>query len=923
MSDFRGRDEQFHELARWANTEHPFSLKFLTGQGGAGKSRLAGEFAQRLQNEGWAAGFVDLRKPDSFCLHNEGTLLVMDYPEENRPGVTELLRDLRALEQNVKLRVLFLTRQPIENWQPLIADCNALTLLDTVPLDLGGIAADAAYELFNSAQENAAEIYDIAPTPVSKEDLLAWVLREPENHRALFIVAAGVQSALHPEEDVFGYKGREVVDALVEREIANLRHIAENGKIKDKDVFARILTMAAIAEKIDVSFATELAPRKDLELGFASESNIADELEAGGILADGAVRAPKPDILAAAFTVKVLARNPKTAPEIIWAALSNDVSGGLERVGRLSFDAEFTLQMHEYRLGQWLAEALKNNVDRCALLVAFAAGVSPIGLLPAAIVICKELLKAPSKDEERAKLLNNLSIHLSNVGDTVGALEVIKEAVEMCRKLSEASPHRYLPELARSLNNLSNSLSDVGDKAGALEAIKEAVKIRRELSHASPQRYLPDLALSLNNLSNSLRDVGDKARALETAKESVEFYHQLSDTSSQRYLPELARSLHSLSNSLSDVGDTVGALEVIKEAVEKQRKLSVASPQRYLPDLGMSLNNLSNRLSDVGDTAGALEAIKEAVEVYRKLSVASPQRYLPDLAGSLNNLSNRLSDVGDTPGALQAIKEGVEIHRLLSTASPQRHLPDLVGSLNNLAGCLSDVGDTAGALQAIKEAVEVYRKLSVASPQRYLPDLASSLNNIARCLSDVGDTAGALEAIKEAVKIRRQLSDASPQRYLPDLAGSLNNLSNDLSDARDTDGALEAIKEAVEIRRKLSRANPRRYLPDLAGSLNNLSNHLSDVGDAAGAMEAIREAVEIRRKLSDASPQRYPPDLARSLGTLGTVLLGLGEHRKAQEAFSEGIEVVRPFAANFPGSPFEELLKALARNLERVRKAGQ
>ena len=39
MSNFAGRDEQWRELERWTATDHPFSIKFLTGEGGVGKSR--------------------------------------------------------------------------------------------------------------------------------------------------------------------------------------------------------------------------------------------------------------------------------------------------------------------------------------------------------------------------------------------------------------------------------------------------------------------------------------------------------------------------------------------------------------------------------------------------------------------------------------------------------------------------------------------------------------------------------------------------------------------------------------------------------------------------------------------------------------------------------------------------------------------
>lgn len=84
-------------LEAWALSEPEISIKFITGEGGAGKSRLVAEFADSLSRRKWAAGFVDLRKPKAYPLGKKGTLFVIDYPEENRDGVAELLRDLAAL----------------------------------------------------------------------------------------------------------------------------------------------------------------------------------------------------------------------------------------------------------------------------------------------------------------------------------------------------------------------------------------------------------------------------------------------------------------------------------------------------------------------------------------------------------------------------------------------------------------------------------------------------------------------------------------------------------------------------------------------------------------------------------------------------------------------------------------------------------
>ncbi|MCJ7811906.1 tetratricopeptide repeat protein, partial [bacterium] len=68
-----------------------------------------------------------------------------------------------------------------------------------------------------------------------------------------------------------------------------------------------------------------------------------------------------------------------------------------------------------------------------------------------------------------------------DMGDKPGALEAIREAVEIRRRLSESNPVAFEPDLAMSLNNLSNRLSDMGDKPGALEAIREAQQIEKKV----------------------------------------------------------------------------------------------------------------------------------------------------------------------------------------------------------------------------------------------------------------------------------------------------------------------------------------------------------------------------------------------------------------------------------------------------------
>jgi hypothetical protein len=85
---------------------------------------------------------------------------------------------------------------------------------------------------------------------------------------------------------------------------------------------------------------------------------------------------------------------------------------------------------------------------------------------------------------QRASRLNILGVRLSEVGDNRAALDPAREAVDIRRRLADAEPAAYLPDLAFSLNNLGVSLGEVGDKRAALDPAREAVDIRRRLADA-------------------------------------------------------------------------------------------------------------------------------------------------------------------------------------------------------------------------------------------------------------------------------------------------------------------------------------------------------------------------------------------------------------------------------------------------------
>ena len=425
----------------------------------------------------------------------------MDYPEEHQDGVVELLRDLAALDKSAKVRLLFLSRRKIADWQDAIHLSKAQALVDMKEVHIGSLEETSGYKLFCTAQKKASEINKTTPLPLSEEAFAEWLSIAPENKRALFIIAMAVYSAIHPKEEIVSYKGRKIIKALVDRELERLEGIAKDRGIKDPYFFARLLAMAAIADNIPVSQVKELCREENLNLECPNNLDLQTELQNADLLPKQMIIAPKPDIVAALFVVTVLAQRPETAPEFIWHGLRNDLKGGLERLARLSYDSEVVLGHLEHRLSEWLSDALDGKGERCKLLDPFfSKKIHPVVLAKAGVAVYKTLLPLTENEERKAVLLNNLSLDLSSLGNRQAALNATFKAVEIYERLAESNPEAFEPNLAMSLNNLGNRYSNVGDRQKALEAAKRALEIRERLAKSNPEAFEPYLAINLGVL---------------------------------------------------------------------------------------------------------------------------------------------------------------------------------------------------------------------------------------------------------------------------------------------------------------------------------------------------------------------------------------------------------------------------------------
>ena len=880
------------------------SVAVVTGAGGSGKTRMAAQLCHDLSTIGWYTGFLpsttEVTDEELAALAKVATelLVVVDYAEEARRGlVARVVRKLRARESATRI---VLTARGADTWWEEFyeeAEQDGTVLSNTLPLPIRGkqdVEADPWFfgRMYRRAVRQFSDMLNGAVPPDVEvpeglgDTALDVVLRA-------WLAVCGNDEVAKKDMPT----REELYDKVLSIEFTRWRKELKLGDISRDQLRRAAAALSLLAPSQDEDAVDDVLSRlPEWSQEHLLRSRFAELLVQSLLRDDGAESVSlRPDPVAEHLILAVFGKKP----ELLDRVLPQDPA---KVPGIDAPDADDSIVTRKLEWGQQARNACvtltrASSLDREAALCLARRALRERPFLWKEALDVALTQGGPFAQALTALIESGADLPLGKIDNEipVGHPALAGAALAATRRLA-TSAERSPEQQAHWANNLSIRLSDVGERKVALEAAREAVELYRGLTEASPQAFTADLAGALSNLANRLSDVGERDEALGVAREAVGLFWGLAEASPQVFGPDMAGALSNLAVFLSGVGERDEALGVAREAVGLYRGLTEASPQTFTSNLAGALSNLANRLSDVGERDEAVRVTREAVGLYRGLAEASPAAYTPNLAASLNNLANLLSEVGERNEALVAARKAVALYRGLAEASPQAYTPNLAMSLNNLAAFLSEVGERNEALEAARKAVGLYRQLAEASPQAYRHELARSLSNLPALLSGVGERDEAVGVAREAVGLYRGLAEASPQAFSHYLAGALSNLANHLSGVGERDEAVRGAREAVGLYRGLAEASTQAFAPYLAQSLNNLAVFLSGVGERDEAVRVAREAVGLYRGLAEASPQAFTPDLAGALSNLATFLVESGHLEKAPNVFVEGLDHLSPAA---------------------------
>ena len=360
------------------------------------------------------------------------------------------------------------------------------------------------HNLFRGAQMAFAKLARVKPQPVTEAAFHEWLSREGTglHHRPLFITAAALYGVIEPDVPVVRLAGKEINQKLAKRELRRMADECRSAGLENDQTISRLSAFAALRGDLDGNGLRQIAGL-GFGLNLPPPGKIFDEVQETGRLVDGILPEFRPDIVAAALVVAVLGQDPTTAPELLWAALGEDLSGGLNRLGRLSYVAEVVFGLFEQSMSTWLKKSVEGQLERCRALEPILRDPTlERGLLPAAIATWRTLLTEVKDYHRQGDLWNSVSAHLSAMGKYLEALEASKQSVTVVRRLRKSDLARYETDLARSMGSLGSILRKEGRIPEAVDAFQEGIGLIEPYAARYPDGPASRL---LQGLQNHLR----------------------------------------------------------------------------------------------------------------------------------------------------------------------------------------------------------------------------------------------------------------------------------------------------------------------------------------------------------------------------------------------------------------------------------
>ena len=267
-------------------------------------------------------------------------------------------------------------------------------------------------------------------------------------------------------------------------------------------------------------------------------------------------------------------------------------------------------------------------------------------------------------DEDKAQLLNILSLLYHKNHDFYHAVELGREALGYYRRLTEKNPQVYAAYEASLINNLAALLMEMNKTAEAEALYREALDLYRCLTEKKPRVFadyeenlaamkaltISNLAVLLGNMNRMEEAEGLLGEAWE-ALGAANALRRLAANNLKYYDVDVAGSNLNLAEVLRRMGKKSVAKRLLMQALRIYRLLAANNPEAYEPQVAACISYMAILMGEMNRVKEAEGLLREALEMYRLLAAKNPEAYEPQAAACANNLANMLEKMNQENAA--------------------------------------------------------------------------------------------------------------------------------------------------------------------------------------------------------------------------------------------------------------------------------
>lgn len=784
LSDLHARDTELDELDAWLGKDNQLSLKIVCGKGGVGKTRLAAEFATKVdERKEWKSGFIDLETfSEAQSMKWRGKwLLLVDYPEQSPDRLLTLLKlvgqRLGHAKKSDSLKILLLARS-YEQAETLICNAKMQSYYDGA-IRLTGFGLEDSYRIFCSSyiklcpsEEQQSNILTVE----FKTEFSLWM--EVSEVHATPLFAVGLALSLFYDFSPIALSwlaGDKLLQSLVDREVLRWRAVETQASLP-AGVITDLVAYATLFGGLSKEKLGELLLDYDarspivIDKLAVSVSKIWPVYERGLI---GYFVGMTPDLLGAQFMrywVKSLVEKGRAGKGsafgkilrsldeekfqslvLRWAMLSYDQRSRLNKEtsvqeGGANFDLEAWL------IRRWEAKGKLWPKPLVKLLLSDSNG----GLRELGLAISKSELPDEKKMSDVDKVrgyITDVANHASRlwgVGRMQEALGFASQANEKVNQLSQRFPKTLFIEKVHALDVFGGLLSDVGERERSLDFAIESEALISKISELNPGRFWLDHTLCLNNLSVRYRDQGDFEKSLSAMQRSIEILRLVKVDEIQQ--ARLSFNLTNYSNNLTDFERFEEASAAANEAVKIRRELALISRQQHEPYLAFSLAVLAFANLKIGAFDSAISNLHEAISINSWFKNINPVLGTSRLANNYRVMGVVYRQLGQENLYLDKSGKAISLYQLLLGQGVVSAIPDFFQALLELADFYESKREWNEQLIVLLRAQHFFETFAQADRNLYKVQIVDLYVKLSKCYFDCGEP-GLADAVEEKASL--------------------------------------------------------------------------------------------------------------------------------------------------------------------------